>query len=611
MIRPRGWLLAGAVAGSLGGAFLAASLILPALAPYLAAAGVFLGVTIGALLMRRARDQELVDALTAEDEQAADRHWELSDIAAHYRQTSAERRKAELASDAKSRFLTMVSHELRTPLGGIIGLTEVLDATPLSAEQKSFATAIRSSGTLMLGLVDDMLDFAKIEAGRFDLSPRPTLIEPLLEEIAELFFNRADSKGLDLATYVDPNLPASMEVDPERLRQVLINLVGNAIKFTDKGGVTIIAAPDHADPSRVRFSVEDTGPGVPAELAARIFDEFERLPSDSDRRVTGSGLGLGIAKRIVGHMGSDIGLSDRPEGGAGFSFALPIAASGESGGSSNAIAGRRVLVVAPIGPGRDALVRHYVDASVTVQVADTPSLGAALAGAASAAREGFDLLLVDQRSTAMASDSVSLIRDAVGKRIPAAILIAPGRRRTSEEYKADGLDAYLVRPLRRRSLLRITESLVTGDTEFGVDPVDVAAPPANTPRSRTGLRVLLAEDDDVNALLLRSMLLRLGHDVKLVGDGDSALVAARNETFDVMLIDLSLPNRDGFAVAEGVRALQARDDAKAPLLIAVTADARTESREQAIAAGFDRYLVKPLTPKALGDLLEVTGAAAA
>ncbi len=603
-VRPRGFWLAAGSAGAVAGALFAATAIMPVTAPFLAVGGVFAGVLIGALLMRRARDRELVAALTPADEISADNAWELNDITEHYRRVADGRRRAEAASDAKSRFLTTVSHELKTPLSGVLGLADVLLDTKLSAEQETFAKAVRNSGELMLGLVNDMLDFARIEAGRFDLAPRPTALEPLLEEIAELLFSRADAKGLDFATIVDPAVPAEVTVDPARLRQVLINLAGNAIKFTESGGVAIAVAFDAAEPGRIRFAVEDSGPGVPADLAERIFDEFEQA-GDAERRLAGSGLGLGIARRIIRQMDSDITVEDRRGGGSVFSFSLDLPAVGDSAGAPTAqLRPQRALIVAPEGLAPPVIAQELKAAGGQARLTDSPSQAAALAGAAQAAGEPYDFLLIDARIAGDAAAALAVIRDAAGAPLPAAVMIAPGRRKTAQELQADGFDAYLVRPVRRRSLLRIAERLIAGEDGFGVDPSDNRPQPRRPVAAGKGRRVLVAEDDAVNSLLLRSMLLRQGYEVVEVNDGAAALEAATASRFDIVLLDLRLPKVDGLAAAAAIRRHERETGSAAATLMAVTADGRPETREAALAAGFDRYVQKPLTPAMLRDILD-------
>ena len=601
--RPRSVFVGAAVTGTIGGAFFTVASVRPDLAPYLAGVGIFLGVAIGALLLGRARNSDLVGVLSEEEEQSADRHWELRDIAEHYRQNSDGRRRAEAANAAKSHFLATVSHELRTPLSGVLGLSNVLLETSLTPEQETFSRAIRSSGELMLGLVDDMLDFAKIEAGRFDLVPVATETEPYLEDVAELFFSRAEAKGLDLATYVDPATPTAIFVDPARLRQVLINLVGNALKFTAVGGVAMKVGPVNGDRQRVRFAVEDTGPGVPPELADRIFDEFERAAADPDSRYSGSGLGLAIAQRIVQQMGSVIKVEDRRGGGSVFSFVLSLpAAASNAPPKSGELIGKRALILAPAGLAPPLLARQLEAEGAAVRIADNLNQAAALAGAAEAAGEGYDLLLLDQRLVEETASALATIREAAGTRLPTAIMIETGRRRSAEQLHADGFDAYLVRPIRRRSLVRIATGLAKGDGKFGSDPSDLRSQPTTTPRSRVGRHILVAEDDEINALLLRAILQRLGHHVTEVSDGAAALDLALSRPFDAILLDLGLPEMTGLEVAKAIRKAERESGGAVAILTAITADARPESRDAALAAGFDGFLQKPPTAAQLSEI---------
>jgi len=601
-LRPRGFFKSAAIAGAVAAAAMLAAALLPQYAPYIAALAVIPGIAIGALLMRRARDRAMLAAIADDDERGADRDWELSDIAEHYRLNAARRQQAEAASAAKSQFLTHVSHELRTPLSGIVGLTEVLLETPLTAEQETFARAVRISGELMQGLVDDILDFAKIEAERFDLMPADVDLEQIVEEVAELFFSRAEAKGLELATFVDPSLPMPVSVDPARFRQVLINLIGNALKFTEAGGVAVMVEPDRADPDRIRVAVADTGPGIAAEDAARIFDEFERV--DGERRFDGSGLGLAIAQRIVGRMGSKIVVGARPGGGSVFSFTLhrPGGVPADARRALD-LSGKRALIVASSAFAAEIASRHIAGWGGTARICKSFSQAAALAGAAKAAEESYDLMLLDQRIAADPAAALKTIREAAGSELPAAILVSPGRHKAIAKFRGSGFDAYLVRPLRRASLMRIAEQLTSPEGGFAFDPSDQPTITPPPPAAGSGLRVLLAEDDDINALLLRSMLLRQGHEITEVGDGEAAVRAAAAEAFDVILLDLQMPKMGGIEAARAIRLVERERKAPGATLIAVTADARPESRDAALAAGFDRYLEKPMTPETLRELL--------
>ena len=343
--------------------------------------------------------------------------------------------RAEAASQAKSRVLATVSHEFRTPLNGILGLTGLLRETELTPDQETYARAVHSSGEALLALVDDMLDFSKIEAGRLDIKPEPTDVEALLQEIAELLAGRAHVKGIDVAVAIDPALPASVMVDPARLRQVLINLAGNGVKFTDTGGVTLSAAVG-ADDTLV-FTVADTGPGIPEEEGARLFDEFEQMDTAPSRRHGGAGLGLAISRRIVRRMGGDVKLSPRDGGGSVFSFALKLPVV-DGGGQRPAVdlAGQSFLILAPAGAEPPVLARHLADAGATARVAVTLAEAAGLIGAATAAGESHDAVFVDGRIGLDPAAALARIREAAGAAVPAAVLIEPGRRGDVEHLRA-------------------------------------------------------------------------------------------------------------------------------------------------------------------------------
>ncbi|MCW5716760.1 MAG: response regulator [Bauldia sp.] len=590
-------------------AFIALALVAAALPPValvfllpeFAVAACLLGVLLGAgtmaLLWKRAAARDFAEDLLPESEREADRRWEMSDIAEHFRRTADGRRRAEAASEAKSRFLATVSHELRTPLSGVLGLSTVLLDTPLSPEQETFAQAVKTSGELMLGLVDDMLDFAKIEAGRFSINPQPTPVTRLAEEVVELFATRAEAKDIDLSADVEADVPATALLDGPRLRQVLINLVANAVKFTDRGGVALRIG---LAPGGLHFAVEDTGPGIPADAAETIFAEFSPVATDPVRR--GSGLGLSISRRIVRGMGGDISVADRPDGGAAFAFAIPAEAVSTPAAQEPGLAGRKGIILAPPGLAPKVAAGQIAAAGGTLRATSAVADAAALAGAAAAAGEPYDFILVDPRMVGDAAAALTTIREAAGRRLPAAILVPPGRRQAEAELRSAGFDAYLVRPVRRESLLRIAARLAGDDGGFGADPGDRRSPSPAPRRMTAGLKVLLAEDDEINALLLRSLLVRLGHEVTEATDGEAALAAARGQRFDAILLDVHLPGLSGLEIAREVRATEAGGPRRTRL-IAVTADGRPESRELATAAGFDDFAQKPVTSERLREAL--------
>ena len=526
------------------------------------------------------------------------------------------RRRAEAASQAKSRVLATVSHEFRTPLNGILGLAGLLAESALSPDQQTYTRAIRSSGEALLSLVDDMLDFSRIEAGKLDLRPEPTDIEALLQEIAELLAARAHVKDIDIAVAADPALPARAIVDPARLRQVLINLAGNAVKFTESGGVTLSVAPaGSGSAGGIAFAVADSGPGIPPEDQARVFDEFEQMDTAPTRRHGGAGLGLAISRRIVRQMGGELALAARAGGGSVFSFTLPLTAESApapTSASAGALSRRSLLILAPEGAEPPVIARHLGGAGAAVRVVRTLHEAAALMGAAAAAGEVHDAIFIDARLAPDARAALTRLREAAGRAVPAAILIEPGRRSAVDGYRAAGFDAYLVRPVRRASLLRVAGDIVAANGAFHPDPGDVP-PPRREPLQRavTSLDVLVAEDNEINALLVRAVLEKLGHSVTEVHDGAAAVAAAcaRPGGFPAILMDLHMPGLDGLAAARAVRAWEAETGAPRATILAITADALAETRAAAKAAGIDEVLEKPMTPDSLRRAMQRVTAA--
>jgi PAS domain S-box-containing protein len=521
------------------------------------------------------------------------------------------RQKAEAASQAKSRVLATVSHEFRTPLNGILGLTGLLRETSLTPDQETYARAVHTSGEALLALVDDMLDFSKIEAGRLDIHPEPTDLEALVQDIVELLAGRAHIKGIDIAAEIGAGVPAKVIVDPARLRQVLINLAGNGVKFTEKGGVTVSLslAPDGA----VRFAVADTGPGIAPENAERLFDEFEQMDTAITRRHGGAGLGLAISRRIVRRMGGELTLAPRRGGGSVFSFTLPLVPTVAAPAPGANLSGRSFLILAPSGAEPPAMALHLREAGAAVRVATTLNEAAGVLGAAAAAGERHDAVFIDARVAQGAEQALQRIREAAGTPIAATVLIEPGKRNEVEHLKAAGFDAYLVRPVRRGSLLRIAGELTETRSEFRIDPSDVrSSAPAVSRRAAHSLDVLLAEDNEINALLARAVLEGLGHTVLEVRDGAAALAAVRDKAggFGAILMDLHMPGLDGLSAARAIRDWEHAFGQPRSAILAVTADVMPETRTAAEAAGIDAVLEKPMTPDALRRALaRVTEAA--
>ena len=393
-------------------AALAAIWFRPDLASVLAPAAMALAAAATWAVMREIvhrRDKD-VAALKAENaelaralEDAADKAWELRDSEERYRSLNRARERAEAASLAKSRFLATVSHEFRTPLNGILGLNSLLLETDLAPDQETYARGVQSSGTALLALVEDMLDFSRIEAGRLESSVRAHRPRAADGRRSPSFSPAAPiSKGIDIAVASTPPSRRGSRSIPRRLRQVLVNLAGNGVKFTDTGGVTIAIDVESRDGDRVGivFTVADTGPGVPPEDAERLFGEFEQADSALTRRHGGAGLGLAISRKIVERMGGDLTVSPRSGGGSVFHFALQLRTISAEAPLLRSLARRRILVVMPDGAEPAVIVDGLTRVGAEPRVVTTIDAAAALAGAAAAAALPYDAILVDRRSAA-------------------------------------------------------------------------------------------------------------------------------------------------------------------------------------------------------------------